>query len=806
MPKNTFIFSIFGLILVLGIGIIIGIQVNTVNNRQSGATVDATVDAIAAQVVSTIQAQLSDSEAPVSNAVPTDVPATAIPPTRGDTSLSATDVLSASNVTTSADPARLLEIVEQNPFAIAVVGHNEYNGNQPALRAVPLRRADGRVAEPAPDSVISGVYPLSRLFYLYTTTEQFHTKPEVAAFIGCYLNRINEKVWDTGFFPVPQEIFDEALRTYNAAIASPSVEAPAVCSPNTLNGGSIDVTGSPTVAPITSAMATLFAAAGYTGDIRIESTSTADGFRQLCVDMQGDIVNADRPIRPEELASCLQNGQAPLAFAIGATAIHVVVNTENSSIISLDFDQLRALLFSAQLWSDVDPTWPNEPITRALPNQESGLFATIVDRVFGNERSAPSAPASLAQITSPTATPMPTDTPLPTATLQPTPVPETPVEAVAVAGQSIQPDQLSAARAALLSASNITMTTNPAILAAILRANPHAIGFMDNADFSNNGDQLRALPLIDGANFAADGQTIADSIVVVVGQSNEFVNQVSVAELIQLMTTATLWSNVNPAWPGEPIARAIPGSSSATLDLFARTILASADTAATDNGIDNSTNTVALAPQAEANRDPANTETATTPPPTAIQEPIATLEPTATVQPTATVAPTATPEPTPVGNVLTIGHVADRSECSNMTTILATIMQDNFDYQISVVEAESVDELFERLASAAPDAQNSIDLTTCYTDRDDREYLRQYGTALALLGRGYVEIDGGERKLYLLSHSSLIPLLSAEAPCTYQFLRSIRLDSIDGVTSDADGWIADNQDLITAWTTCLRAQ
>jgi phosphate transport system permease protein len=44
-------------------------------------------------------------------------------------------------------------------------------------------------------------------------------------------------------------------------------------------------------------------------------------------------------------------------------------------------------------------------------------------------------------------------------------------------------------------------------------------------------------------------------------------------ELKQIFTTAVTWSDVNPAWPDEPIYRYIPGADSGTLDFFAETVL-----------------------------------------------------------------------------------------------------------------------------------------------------------------------------------------------------------------------------------------
>lgn len=63
-----------------------------------------------------------------------------------------------------------------------------------------------------------------------------------------------------------------------------------------------------------------------------------------------------------------------------------------------------------------------------------------------------------------------------------------------------------------------------------------------------------------------------DALAVVVSQENSFLENVTLEELRQIFTTAETWSEVNPEWPNEPIARFIPGADSGTLDFFAETV------------------------------------------------------------------------------------------------------------------------------------------------------------------------------------------------------------------------------------------
>ena len=59
-----------------------------------------------------------------------------------------------------------------------------------------------------------------------------------------------------------------------------------------------------------------------------------------------------------------------------------------------------------------------------------------------------------------------------------------------------------------------------------------------------------------------------DALAVVVSKGNTFADNVSVEQLAALFSTATNWSDINPAWPAKPIQRFIPGTDSGTFDYF----------------------------------------------------------------------------------------------------------------------------------------------------------------------------------------------------------------------------------------------
>lgn len=63
-----------------------------------------------------------------------------------------------------------------------------------------------------------------------------------------------------------------------------------------------------------------------------------------------------------------------------------------------------------------------------------------------------------------------------------------------------------------------------------------------------------------------------DALVIVTSTANDFVADVSLAQLREIFTTATSWSEVNANWPDTAVDRYIPGADSGTLDFFAETV------------------------------------------------------------------------------------------------------------------------------------------------------------------------------------------------------------------------------------------
>ena len=149
--------------------------------------------------------------------------------------------------------------------------------------------------------------------------------------------------------------------------------------------GDVVTAGSSTVFPLAEVIAERFQDEGYSGNITIDSIGSGAGFERFCVAGETDVSNASRAIKDSEIESCESIGREPIEFRVGTDAVAVTVSTENDFIDGVSLEELPLLFGSAETWSDVNPSWPAEPILRYIPGTDSGTFDFFVEEVFDEE-------------------------------------------------------------------------------------------------------------------------------------------------------------------------------------------------------------------------------------------------------------------------------------------------------------------------------------------------------------------------------------------------------------------------------------
>ena len=195
--------------------------------------------------------------------------------------------------------------------------------------------------------------------------------------------------------------------------------------------GNVITAGSSTVFPAAEYLAAQFQDEGYSGNITIDSIGSGGGFERF-TGGETDVSNASRAIRDSEIEAARSIGREPIEFRIGTDALAVVVNPENTWVADVTLEELAAIMVADQ-WSDVDPSWPDEPVLKFIPGTDSGTFDYFVEEVFDEEAEP------------------------------------------------------------LLASANVQLSENDNILVQGIEGSPFAIGFFGYAYYANEGEALKIL-------------------------------------------------------------------------------------------------------------------------------------------------------------------------------------------------------------------------------------------------------------------------------------------------------------------------
>ena len=171
----------------------------------------------------------------------------------------------------------------------------------------------------------------------------------------------------------------------------PALTLPLLLTGALVSGGAaaqqIAIDGSSTVYPISLAMAEEFQIENPDTRVTVGFAGTGGGFERFCAG-ETQISDASRVIEEDEIAACEASGIPFIELPIAADALTVVVNPENDFVECLTTDQLRQI-WSADggvtNWSDVDPSFPEEPIELYAPGVDSGTFDYFNEAIIGDD-------------------------------------------------------------------------------------------------------------------------------------------------------------------------------------------------------------------------------------------------------------------------------------------------------------------------------------------------------------------------------------------------------------------------------------
>ena len=236
--------------------------------------------------------------------------------------------------------------------------------------------------------------------------------------------------------------------------------------------GSITISGSSTVEPISSIVAEIFNETSPNVSISVDGPGTGDGFELFCSG-ETDISDASRPIEDDEAKACKKAGIEYTELEVGLDGVTVMTNPENADVTCLNFGDLYALFGpeseGIDTWNGADSLaaevggnggFPDAPLEITAPGEESGTYDAFIE-LSG-------------------------------------------IEDTAIA-QGVPEDEAAALR------SDYQRSPNDNVIIAAMEGSPSALGFVGFAFAEQAGDQVKEVQ-VDGGSGCVDpsADTISD--------------------------------------------------------------------------------------------------------------------------------------------------------------------------------------------------------------------------------------------------------------------------------------------------------
>jgi len=148
----------------------------------------------------------------------------------------------------------------------------------------------------------------------------------------------------------------------------------------------ISIDGSSTIYPISQAAAEEFQKQNSNVKVTVGTSGTGGGFKKF-VRGETDINDASRPIKPDEIKKCKENGIEYLELKVAIDGLSVVVNKKNDWCKALTVEQLKRIWEPGSeitSWEQIDPSFTGKPPLKLYgPDTDSGTFDYFTEVVCG---------------------------------------------------------------------------------------------------------------------------------------------------------------------------------------------------------------------------------------------------------------------------------------------------------------------------------------------------------------------------------------------------------------------------------------
>ena len=154
--------------------------------------------------------------------------------------------------------------------------------------------------------------------------------------------------------------------------------------------GAIEIDGSSTVEPITSAVAEEFKKLHNGVNPNVAVSGTGGGFKRFT---NGDtaISNASRPLKSSEAEAAAASGVEYVELLVAVDGLTVVVNPGNDFASCLTVDELKAMWepgSTVNNWNQVRSSFPDQKLTLYGPDTDSGTFDYFTEEIVGETQAS----------------------------------------------------------------------------------------------------------------------------------------------------------------------------------------------------------------------------------------------------------------------------------------------------------------------------------------------------------------------------------------------------------------------------------
>ena len=157
------------------------------------------------------------------------------------------------------------------------------------------------------------------------------------------------------------------------------------CTPDPLEGRVL-LSGSATAAPLMIKAVEQWKKLHPRVEARVEAIGSDAGLERLVRFKDADLALVSRPLEPRDRELAQASGKNLVAIPLAWDAVCLVVPVSNTWAMSLTKAQVSLAFTSAQLWSDLDPSWPATPIYRFVLGPNSGTTDILAQALLGGDK------------------------------------------------------------------------------------------------------------------------------------------------------------------------------------------------------------------------------------------------------------------------------------------------------------------------------------------------------------------------------------------------------------------------------------